>query len=140
MRNQAKVYVCLLLGLMAICSVSYAHHGTTPAYDQTKMITVRGTLTEFIWANPHCQIFFDVKDDKGQTVNWAGELHSPSLLTARGWNKSALKPGDEVSVIGHPSKVGAPVLEPFSIKVMSSGKVYYRELPGTPQADPRAEQ
>jgi hypothetical protein len=62
-----------------------------------------------VWANPHCQIYLDAKDDKGRVVNWAVELNNPGNLIRLGWTHTALKTGDEVSLEFHPGKDGKPV-------------------------------
>src|SRR6266850_1118235 len=67
----------LILGLLVLASPGLAHHGTNISYDHNKPTTLNGTVTEFVWSNPHCQLYFDVKDAGGKTTNWAGELNSP---------------------------------------------------------------
>jgi hypothetical protein len=68
-----------------------------------------GTVTEFVWSNPHVFVLFDVKDDKGNVVHWAGEMNSPGVLKAAGWSKTTLKPGDQVTLSVRPNKAGTPV-------------------------------
>jgi hypothetical protein len=98
----------LVAGLLTISSIALAHHGSRISYDMNKMVTVEGTVTEFDWTNPHVYFLFDVKDEKGTTVNWAAETDPPSTMTRYGWNKNYLKVGDKVTVTVWPSKVGAP--------------------------------
>jgi hypothetical protein len=74
-----------------------AHHGRA---GYTEPSTVKGTVTSVEWRNPHCFINFDVKDDKGNTVHWVGELSAPQTMLAAGVNKNTLKPGDEIVVKG----------------------------------------
>ncbi len=62
-----------------------------------------------VWANPHVQIFLDVKDDKGKIVSWGIESQSPGILHRNGWNKSSIKQGDQITITLAPSKNGAPV-------------------------------
>lgn len=93
--------------LLAVAGTVSAHHGSA-AYDMDKSVTLKGTVTDFQFVNPHVLIFFDVKDDKGQVTNWAGELTSPNHLERLGWSKSTLKVGDEITMSGAPSKSGAP--------------------------------
>ena len=70
---------------------------------------MKGTVTEFEWANPHVQVYFDVKDDKGTVVHWACESLSPGKLARNGWSREALKPGDAITITLLPSRSGAPV-------------------------------
>ena len=91
-----------------------AHHGTGISYDQSKQMTLNATVTEFRYANPHPQLSFDVKDDKGDVVHWIGELApNPAQLVREGWNKKRseglLKPGTRVTITLAPSKAGTPV-------------------------------
>ena len=88
-----------------------AHHGTGVAYQTDKWITLQGTVTEWIWSNPHCGLLFDVTDDKGNVEHWGAELGNPHMLSTAGFSKDTVKPGDKVTVIGHPSRSGAPRLE-----------------------------
>jgi hypothetical protein len=98
----------LIAGLLLVCSPASAHHGNA-AYDEEHWITITGTVTEFVWSNPHCQIFMDVKDDKGNTVSWAIESQSPGILRRNSWTRESIKPGDQISVTLAPAKNGAPV-------------------------------
>ncbi len=97
----------LLAAFVVLCAPAWAHHGNS-AYDEEHWITLSGTVTEFIWANPHCQIFLDVKD-KGAVVNWAIESQSPGILRRNNWTRTSVKPGDQITITLAPAKNGAPV-------------------------------
>jgi hypothetical protein len=101
-------FVALVVSLLVVSGPMLAHHGNV-AYDEIHLITISGTVTEIVWANPHVQIFLDVKDDKGKVVNWGIESQSPGILHRNGWNKSSIKAGDQVTITLAPSKNGAPV-------------------------------
>jgi hypothetical protein len=94
--------------LLAATSM-FAHHGTGASYDQSKSVTLTGTVTEFVFSNPHSQLFFDVKDSSGSIVHWGGELQSPGNLRRDGWSKTTIKAGDQITLTVHPSKAGTPV-------------------------------
>ena len=100
-----------------------AHHGTAE-YDNTKTISLQGTVTALQYLNPHALILFTVKDDKGQTAEWTAELQSPNLLSRRGWSRSTLKPGDQVIITGRPVKNGA--------KAMTGQRVVFTDGRETP--------
>jgi len=100
-----------------------AHHGAAE-YDNTKSISVQGTVTEVKYVNPHVLILFTAKDDKGQAVEWTAESQSPNLLSRRGWSRSTLKPGDQITVTGHPVKNGVPA--------MSTQKIVFADGRATP--------
>ena len=86
-----------------------AHHGYA-AYDQTKVITLKATVTDFNFVNPHCVLEFEARDDRGQVQKWQGSLPSRSALTPKGWTANSLKTGDQLTVSGYPAKSGAPSL------------------------------
>lgn len=92
-----------------------AHHGAA-LYDQSKTVTVTGTVTQFRFVNPHVLIFANVTGQDGKTVEWSGELTSPTRL-ARGeeaggvrWTRDIIKPGDKITLTGSPARNGAPAL------------------------------
>jgi hypothetical protein len=97
-----------VLTLQLSSGLLLAHHGNT-AYDETARVKIKGTVTEFIWTNPHSQIYLDVKDSSGRVVNWAVETNSPGILTRAGWTRRSIKAGDEVTIILCPAKNGQPV-------------------------------
>ena len=108
MKWKLGVSLALLAGLFAVGGPLWAHHGNS-AYDEEHWIDVSGTVTEFVWSNPHCQIFLDVKDDKGAVVNWAVESQSPGILRRNSWTRTSVKPGDQIKITLAPAKNGAPV-------------------------------
>jgi hypothetical protein len=95
--------------LMVVAVQLSAHHGTA-SYDTSKSATVKGTVTDFQFVNPHVLVFLDAKDDKGSVQKWQGELTSPNHLVRNGWTKSSLKPGDQITLAGFPAKSGVTSL------------------------------
>ena len=87
----------LLVGILAVCGTAFAHHGNV-AYQDKPIDIKTGTVTKFIWTNPHSFIMFDVANDKGEVEHWAVEAGSPSALSPRGWTKNSVKPGDTINV------------------------------------------
>jgi hypothetical protein len=116
-------YIVVAAGLTVGSLPLSAHHGTAE-YDNTKTISLQGTVTALQYLNPHALILFTVKDDKGQTAEWTAELQSPNLLSRRGWSRSTLKPGDQVIITGRPVKNGA--------KAMTGQKVVFTDGRETP--------
>ena len=98
-----------------------AHHGNA-AYDETTEIVLRGTVTEFDWANPHAQIYFDVKNDNGHVVHWGCETLGPGKLVRAGWDRNSVKPGDEITITLVAAKNGAPVGFLRKVVFSKSGK------------------
>jgi len=96
------------LGILLMSAPLLAHHGAA-ALDTGKEVTLKGTVTEWIWSNPHCFLQFDAKDDSGNVRNWAVETQNPTAMTQRGWSRSSFKAGDEVTVTLEPVKNGQPI-------------------------------
>lgn len=104
MKTKLTVLTIILLALTGTVS---AHHGST-SYDMGKSVTIKGTVTDFQYVNPHVLIYMDVKDASGKVTNWAGEFTSPNHLQRLNWTKNSFKVGDEITMTGAPSKSGAP--------------------------------
>jgi hypothetical protein len=85
---------------------SFSHHGSS-AYDFTKLITTKATVTSLEWGNPHCILHFDAKDERGAVTVWSLEMYNPLWMARAGWTKETLKPGDEIVVTFHPAKNGS---------------------------------
>ena len=98
----------LALGILAVPVTLFAHHGSA-IYDESKTVTVKGVVTDWLWANPHCLLEFDAKDDKGNSVHWTAEVSNPPDMINRGWSRKMFKAGDDVSIIMIVAKNGEPV-------------------------------
>ncbi len=116
MKLRVPLLVAAIATLALACLPLFAHHGTGVAYETEKTVTLKGVVTEWIWANPHCGILFDVTDDKGNVEHWGAELGNPHALSMAGLSKDILKPGDKITISGHLAKSGAPriVLREFT--------------------------
>jgi hypothetical protein len=100
--------VLAVFAVLVISAPLSAHHGTA-SFDTTKDLTLKGTVTDWIWANPHCFLKFDAMDETGTVRNWAVEVSNPTDMTKRGWARSSFKVGDAVTVNLQPVKNGAPI-------------------------------
>jgi len=94
----------ITLGFLAISSPIIAHHGTAGVYDYTHRITTKAAVTQYVWANPHVQIYFTLKNDKGEEQSWGVETASPGNMLASGWTKNTFKAGDQILVSFIPAK------------------------------------
>jgi uncharacterized protein DUF6152 len=104
----------ILLGVwLLFATAAMAHHGTFVSYDSDHPVTMKATVTEFHFTNPHIQLYFDVKDANGNVVQWSAEGPDPAVLVAAGWGRkkttSALSPGAEVTITVAPARNGKPV-------------------------------
>ncbi|PYS02956.1 MAG: hypothetical protein DMG16_07260 [Acidobacteria bacterium] len=105
-RRSTGSLLALVLAFALLGSVALAHHGR--AGYSNEISTVKGTVTEVQWKNPHVFIAFDVKDDKGNVVHWLAELSSPATMLAAGMSRTTLKSGDEIVIKGKAGLESAP--------------------------------
>jgi len=139
MKLKPVTSLALAVGFLTAFIPLFAHHGTGVAYDPETLVTLKGTVTEWIWHNPHCGILFDVTDAKGNVVHWGAELGNPHQLSGAGFSKDTLKPGDKITIAGNPAKSGAPRLN-FDHFVLSDGRVFSgRGVKGNGERDDPAE-
>jgi hypothetical protein len=102
MRFHTALVFALLLSIPL-----HAHHSGV-MFDPMKEVTLKGTVKEFVFANPHVSIVIAAVDDKGQVVDWSIEAASTQSLVRSGWRKSSLKFGDVVTIVGRPLRDGRP--------------------------------
>ena len=108
MRIRLAVTIIAVSVLMLAAS-AFAHHATA-SYNMTESSTVKGTVTNFEWTNPHAYIYLDVKNAKGAVEKWTVELGTIGMLSRAGWKRDSLKAGDEITATGNPAKDGRPLL------------------------------
>ena len=108
MRSKVMAVFALALGGVTFSVPLLAHHGTA-AFENEKKITLKGTVAEWLWSNPHCLLQVDVKGDDSKVVRWVGETQNPVSMTNVGWSKAAIKAGDDVTVVMLPVKNGMPL-------------------------------
>ena len=114
----------LLAAAMALGMVSPAlSHHSHAMFDHTKQVSVSGTVTEFVYRNPHAFLYVDVKGDNGETMNYWVELSNLTNMIRRGVGQTTFKPGDKVTVNLHPLKDGRPGGSYVTI-VAANGKTY----------------
>src|ERR1700722_14130711 len=111
---QESCLALLVVGVLATAVTASAHHGTGVSYDASHPITMKGVVTEFHYANPHPQLYFDVTDEKGNVVHWGGEFYpNPAQLIQGGGGKkrseAALPVGMHITITVSPSRAGTPV-------------------------------
>lgn len=107
MKNK-HIVVLLGVGFLVIVAPLLAHHGNSN-FDTDKKLIMKATVTEWVWANPHCWLKFDATDEKGNVAHWIAETSNPADMTNLGWSRQVFKPGDHVTVTLQPVKNGAPI-------------------------------
>jgi hypothetical protein len=109
-----------------------AHHGAA-TFDTGKKVEMQGTVTEWVWSNPHCFLKFDVKDANGIVRGWVVETSNPPDMVNRGWSRRSFKVGEPVTVTVEPVKSGNPVGRLLDVK-FADGRVLSTQGPVAPGA------
>lgn len=132
---KGKFLAVFALGISILSLPLFAHHGNA-AYDTEKKITLKGTVTQWFWANPHCVLEFDAKDETGQVVHWSSETENPTTMSHSGWAKTSFKPGDEVTVTMITVKNGKPIGRIVEVVLPNGQKLAGRVIPALPAYNP----
>jgi hypothetical protein len=122
MKTRLLTLVALAAGLLAVSAPVFAHHGAS-AYDSKKLTTLKGTVTDYLFMNPHTEIVFEVKDASGKAEKWTAEAASLVTMSRFGWTKNMFKPGDQITVLGNRAKNGSNTMR-LSKVVLPNGKEY----------------
>src|SRR5438034_5822933 len=95
------------LGFLLAARPTVAHHSFAAEFDATQPVTLKGTVVQMDWVNPHSWIHVDVKNEDGTVTRWMVEGGTPNTLFRRGFNKDSLKAGTEITIEGYRAKNGA---------------------------------
>jgi hypothetical protein len=106
---RSRIALSLILA-MSVAGLAHAHHSFAVFFDQEKNVTVKGTVTNYVFRNPHGLIEIDAKNDKGELEKWKVETNAPVILQRRGWTKDSLKVGDAIVLEGWPARNGTKYL------------------------------
>ena len=120
MKAKTFVLIAELVFLLSIAGSAFAHHGTAN-YDMTKVVTLKGTVTDFQFINPHTLILFDVKNEKGEVEHWQAEATSPNHLVRAGWTRDIVKAGDQITISGYRAKNGTTIMR-FQKMILANGQ------------------
>lgn len=117
------------LGVLALAAAgsAAAHHSPTMLYDMTREIAIEGIVTEYTLGNPHLRIYFDVEKD-GRIEKWMGEGGSRTVLMRKGWDGTEVSPGDKITVRGHPSRDGSPIVHLEWLTLPDGRELYAEDL------------
>lgn len=104
---RGRLVIVLAVGV-AMSVPLFAHHGSA-AFDNTKTVTITGTVSQFVYSNPHLLVTVDVTGESGEVVQWVVETQSPNVMFPAGYRRDSFKPGDQVTVTVTPVKNGVPI-------------------------------
>jgi hypothetical protein len=107
MRSRRVIVSVIAVGLLIPFPVA-AHHGSA-AFDTGKKLTLKGTVKEWVYSNPHCLLTLDVTGEDGQMVQWIAEGQAPNVIFPVGYRKDSFKAGDQVAITVEPVKNGRPM-------------------------------
>jgi hypothetical protein len=133
--RQYQLGAAVLIGALVVGLSSErgsAHHAIAAKFDDTKPTTLSGIVSMVDWTNPHVHVYVNVKDPKGQILNWAVELESPIDLARSGWNRDTLVPGDAVTVQGSLARNGSRQAWGKSVVVNATGRQVFVVKPSMP--------
>lgn len=130
MKGKFLAILFLGVGVSIFSHPLVAHHGYA-AYDTDKKVTLKGTVTRWLWSNPHCLLQFDVTDDNGHVVHWITETENPSTMSRNGWTEKSLKVGDQITVAALQVKNGNSVGRIIDVTLSSGQKLAGRVNPAT---------
>jgi hypothetical protein len=127
-----KLFTCLvLLAAVAMAAPLAAHHGRGASFDMKKQVTLKGTVSQVKWQNPHVLIFIDVPDEAGRVATWAFENSNVHTLATQGYSRNTLKFGQPITAIVNPAANGEPLGIIVKI-VLEDGKVIMSRERGNP--------
>jgi hypothetical protein len=129
-RTVCTAAVGLLLTAMRIS----AHHAFAAEYDENRRVTVSGSVTSFEWTNPHAWLYVDGRDEGGKVARWSFEMGSPGGLIRRGWKRTELKKGDNVTVEGYGAKDGRNTANAGTVTLPNGRTLFggFQTTPGAP--------
>ena len=105
----------LLIALL-VATGAAAHHSFAVHFVADKIVTVKGTVEEFTFRNPHGLLMLTAKDASGVEQHWRIETNSPNVLRRRGWSEDSIKSGDQVTVEGYPARDGSPSMRVYRVR------------------------
>jgi hypothetical protein len=121
-----------VVGIVMSASPMLAHHGAA-TFDTGKKVVMQGTVTEWVWSNPHCFLKFDVKEANGTVRSWVVETSNPPDMVNRGWSRRSFKAGETITATVEPVKSGNPVGRLLEVK-FADGRVLTTQGPVAPGA------
>jgi hypothetical protein len=137
MTTKLRINLLLLAALLATSLSLFAHHGNASYVN--KEVTIKGTVTKWLWTNPHSFLLVDVTDDTGKVVHWVCENQAPSTLVNFGFNAKTFSPGDMVTVVlSAEAGNGAPIGRVNRV-ILANGYVMRAEVRGDPPPQPQSQ-
>jgi len=130
----SRIFRAAAAALLLTATRVSAHHAFAAEYDENKRVMVSGRVTGFEWTNPHAWLYIDGKDESGKVTRWNFEMGSPNGLLHRGWTRTALKKGDQITVEGYGAKDGSNIANVRTVTMPDGRKLFggFHTTPGAP--------
>ncbi len=123
----APVLSALIVGMTFLAATPASAHHSDAGYDQQAVVTFQGTVTRFLWRNPHITTFIETEDESGQLVEWGIETGSTPIMSRSGWTQDLLRSGDVISVRAHPERNPARKLAMMISIETADGRVWIQD-------------
>jgi hypothetical protein len=122
MNNTVLAVTAIVASFLGPITQGRAHHSPS-VFDQTKTVTVTGSVTKFDFINPHVTVHFDVENDKGEIEQWAATGGPPNAMTREGWRQGFIKSGEKLTITGYQYKDGRKIMHLQTVVRVSTGEV-----------------
>jgi hypothetical protein len=119
-----RVLSTVAISVLSLGSMLHAHHAISAIYDNSKPVTLTGTVTEFHFVNPHPTLTIEVVDDRGRSQVWQLEMDNRFELVDVGMTADTFKRGDRVVVKGGPARARANALYMLQLDRAADGFRY----------------
>lgn len=119
-----KKFLLFAAAFLWMTTLALAHHSFAAEFDSSQPVKFKGVVTKLDWMNPHVYFYVDATDKDGKVTKWSCEAGNPNALARRGWKKSSLKAGDEITVDGFRAKDGSNTMNARAITLSDGGKVF----------------
>ena len=112
----------------------WSHHSFSAEYDEKKLVTVSGVVAKFEWVNPHALLYVEGRDAEGKAGSWKFEMGAPGGLQSRGWKRTDLKEGDQITVDGYAAKDRSNLANARMVRLADGRKLFggFQSTPGNP--------
>jgi hypothetical protein len=107
--GRIALWSVMVVGSSLLMGSALAHHGRGDTYDTSTELTLKGTVSEVLWRNPHIAILLEVEDENGAIVTWNIEHSNVTTLARQGYNRNSLPPGEEITAVVNPGTGGIPI-------------------------------
>jgi hypothetical protein len=127
MKSRAVMAVVVGGIFLAVTGLTFAHHTSAGLFNIKDQKTLKGTVQKWLFVNPHVAMVIDIKNEKGQAETWRAEFTSPNgLKSCCDLTRTSLKPGDQVTIFGHPYLNDIKALDAIKLTMPNGNELVVR--------------